>query len=215
MNFDRNCLRLYAVTDRAWVGRQTLCQQVEAALQGGATCVQLREKQGRFSGRGQADRRPLPPVRGALHRQRRSGHRPGLRGGRRPRRAGRSVRRRGPPPGGQPVHRRGLGPQRRGGPSGRGGGRRLPRGGGGLWLGHQDRRLPADPGRPARDLRGGAHPGGGHRRGERPQYPRAAGQRRGGGGRRLGHLRRAGHHRRLPGAARPGRYIIIGKRSRP
>ena len=45
MNFDRNCLRLYAVTDRAWVGRQTLCQQVEAALQGGATCVQLREKQ--------------------------------------------------------------------------------------------------------------------------------------------------------------------------
>ena len=45
MNFDKNSLRLYAVTDRAWVGRQTLCQQVEAALQGGATCVQLREKQ--------------------------------------------------------------------------------------------------------------------------------------------------------------------------
>ena len=44
MNFDKNSLRLYAVTDRAWVGRQTLCQQVEAALQGGVTCVQLREK---------------------------------------------------------------------------------------------------------------------------------------------------------------------------
>ena len=44
MNFDRHSLRLYAVTDRAWVGRQTLCQQVEAALQGGVTCVQLREK---------------------------------------------------------------------------------------------------------------------------------------------------------------------------
>ena len=37
-------LRLYAVTDRAWVGRQTLPQQVESALKGGATCVQLREK---------------------------------------------------------------------------------------------------------------------------------------------------------------------------
>ena len=44
MNFDKHSLQLYAVTDRAWVGRQTLCQQVEAALQGGVTCVQLREK---------------------------------------------------------------------------------------------------------------------------------------------------------------------------
>lgn len=44
MNFDKHSLRLYAVTDRAWVGRQTLCQQVEAALQGDVTCVQLREK---------------------------------------------------------------------------------------------------------------------------------------------------------------------------
>ena len=34
-------LRLYAVTDRAWVGKRTLPQQVEAALKGGATCVQL------------------------------------------------------------------------------------------------------------------------------------------------------------------------------
>ena len=38
-------MRLYAVTDRAWVGRQTLPEQVEAALKGGATCVQLREKE--------------------------------------------------------------------------------------------------------------------------------------------------------------------------
>ena len=44
MNFDKHSLRLYAVTDRAWTGRQTLCQQVEAALRGGVTCVQLREK---------------------------------------------------------------------------------------------------------------------------------------------------------------------------
>lgn len=36
---------LYAVTDRAWVGEQTLCQQVESALKGGVTCVQLREKE--------------------------------------------------------------------------------------------------------------------------------------------------------------------------
>lgn len=38
-------MRLYAVTDRAWVGRQTLMEQVEAALKGGVTCVQLREKE--------------------------------------------------------------------------------------------------------------------------------------------------------------------------
>ena len=44
MKCDRKILRLYAVTDRAWVGVGTLEQQVEAALKGGATCVQLREK---------------------------------------------------------------------------------------------------------------------------------------------------------------------------
>lgn len=43
--FDPKLLRLYAVTDRAWTGRQTLLEQVEAALQGGATLVQLREKE--------------------------------------------------------------------------------------------------------------------------------------------------------------------------
>ena len=36
---------LYAVTDRAWIGKQSLYEQVEAALKGGATCVQLREKE--------------------------------------------------------------------------------------------------------------------------------------------------------------------------
>lgn len=35
---------LYAVTDRAWTGKQSLTEQVEAALKGGVTCVQLREK---------------------------------------------------------------------------------------------------------------------------------------------------------------------------
>ena len=35
MNCTPEMLRLYAVTDRAWVGAQTLPQQVEAALKGG------------------------------------------------------------------------------------------------------------------------------------------------------------------------------------
>ena len=37
-------MALYAVTDRAWTGKQSLYEQVEAALRGGVTCVQLREK---------------------------------------------------------------------------------------------------------------------------------------------------------------------------
>lgn len=44
MRCDRRMLLLYAVTDRAWTGEKTLYQQVEDALRGGATCVQLREK---------------------------------------------------------------------------------------------------------------------------------------------------------------------------
>ena len=44
MAIDREILRLYAVTDRAWTGRQTLLEQIEEALRGGATIVQLREK---------------------------------------------------------------------------------------------------------------------------------------------------------------------------
>lgn len=44
MGCDRRMLRLYAVTDRRWTGARTLEDQVEAALRGGVTCVQLREK---------------------------------------------------------------------------------------------------------------------------------------------------------------------------
>ncbi len=45
LNFDlRAALRLYAITDRAWLGNQTLYAQVEAALSGGVTMLQLREK---------------------------------------------------------------------------------------------------------------------------------------------------------------------------
>lgn len=45
MKCDKKSMRLYAVTDRAWVGKQTLYEQVESALKGGATCIQLREKE--------------------------------------------------------------------------------------------------------------------------------------------------------------------------
>ena len=41
----REKLLLYAVTDRAWLGARTLCEQVEEALKGGVTFVQLREKE--------------------------------------------------------------------------------------------------------------------------------------------------------------------------
>ncbi len=45
MNCDKGSMLLYAVTDRAWIGRQNLYEQVECALKGGVTCVQLREKE--------------------------------------------------------------------------------------------------------------------------------------------------------------------------
>ena len=44
MKCDKDTLLLYAVTDRAWTGSQPLARQVEAVLQNGATCLQLREK---------------------------------------------------------------------------------------------------------------------------------------------------------------------------
>lgn len=42
---NREQLKLYAVTDRSWLGNETLYEQVEKALKGGATMVQLREKE--------------------------------------------------------------------------------------------------------------------------------------------------------------------------
>lgn len=44
MNITREQLKLYAVTDRSWLGGETLYEQVEKALKGGVTLVQLREK---------------------------------------------------------------------------------------------------------------------------------------------------------------------------
>ena len=45
MKLTNEMLRLYAVTDRSWLRGQTLFEQVEQALAGGATLVQLREKE--------------------------------------------------------------------------------------------------------------------------------------------------------------------------
>ncbi len=44
MKCDKKTMLLYAVTDRMWTGKESLYNQVEAALRGGVTCVQLREK---------------------------------------------------------------------------------------------------------------------------------------------------------------------------
>ena len=45
MKCDKKDLLLYAVTDRYWLNGETLYEQVEKALKGGATFVQLREKE--------------------------------------------------------------------------------------------------------------------------------------------------------------------------
>lgn len=44
MRCDKKDLLLYAVTDRSWLNGETIYNQVEKALKGGATFVQLREK---------------------------------------------------------------------------------------------------------------------------------------------------------------------------
>lgn len=45
MKCDNKTMLLYAVTDRAWLNGSTLYSQVESALKGRVTCVQLREKE--------------------------------------------------------------------------------------------------------------------------------------------------------------------------
>ena len=44
MRLDKKSLLLYAITDRTWLGEETLYSQVKQALEGGATIIQLREK---------------------------------------------------------------------------------------------------------------------------------------------------------------------------
>lgn len=48
MSIDRKILRLYAVTDRMWLNGRTLAEDVEKALKGGVTLLQLREKNMKF-----------------------------------------------------------------------------------------------------------------------------------------------------------------------
>ncbi|MCQ2406250.1 MAG: thiamine phosphate synthase [Oscillospiraceae bacterium] len=45
MKLSKDTMLVYAVTDRAWTGKMTLLEQVEAALKNGATCVQLRVRE--------------------------------------------------------------------------------------------------------------------------------------------------------------------------
>lgn len=45
MSLNKDSLLLYAVTDRHWLNGNSLCEQVEQALLGGATFIQLREKE--------------------------------------------------------------------------------------------------------------------------------------------------------------------------
>ncbi|MSS64429.1 thiamine phosphate synthase [Velocimicrobium porci] len=49
MQVDKKRMTLYAVTDRKWTTEHTLAEQVEQALQGGATLIQLREKKLSFN----------------------------------------------------------------------------------------------------------------------------------------------------------------------
>lgn len=44
MKFAKEQLKLYAITDPSWLAGETLMEQVEQALKGGATMIQLREK---------------------------------------------------------------------------------------------------------------------------------------------------------------------------
>lgn len=45
MKLDKKTMLLYAVTDRSWLGDRSLADQVEETLKGGATFIQLREKE--------------------------------------------------------------------------------------------------------------------------------------------------------------------------
>ncbi|WP_186843672.1 thiamine phosphate synthase [Acetobacterium tundrae] len=45
MKFDKSAMLLYAVTDRTWLGARSLSEQVEETISGGATFIQLREKE--------------------------------------------------------------------------------------------------------------------------------------------------------------------------
>lgn len=45
MRCNKEDMLLYAITDRSWTGKMTLYEQIHSALENGATCIQLREKE--------------------------------------------------------------------------------------------------------------------------------------------------------------------------
>lgn len=45
MKLDKKSMLLYVITDRAWIGESSLEEQVEETLKGGATFIQIREKE--------------------------------------------------------------------------------------------------------------------------------------------------------------------------
>lgn len=45
LNFNKEDLNLYLVTDRSWIGERTLAEDVEKALKNGVTFLQIREKE--------------------------------------------------------------------------------------------------------------------------------------------------------------------------
>lgn len=49
MKLNKNSMVLYAITDRTWLGEKSLAEYVEEAIQGGATFIQLREKNLNFN----------------------------------------------------------------------------------------------------------------------------------------------------------------------
>ena len=73
MKCDKRDLLLYAVTDRSWSEGTTLGAQVEEALRGGATFVQLREKKLTGEALRVGDPGSVPAVRRAVCDQRRRG----------------------------------------------------------------------------------------------------------------------------------------------
>ncbi len=44
MKFNKEFLKLYAVTDRGWIGNRSMSEEVEKSLKAGVTCLQIREK---------------------------------------------------------------------------------------------------------------------------------------------------------------------------
>lgn len=71
MKFAKEQLKLYAITDRSWLAGKTLMEQVEQALKGGATMIQLRENiwMKQLFTRGRSHAETLPSLSGSADYQ--------------------------------------------------------------------------------------------------------------------------------------------------